>query len=157
NFIPSAANRIGQSTTGSYVDPAVAASTYYYKVTAQDAVGNVSAPSNEASATVLASPIRMIQHAADGFASSVSQVSLAFPAAVTAGDFLIVTGTAARPRHAITISDTAGNTYTPAISAVIDPAQDVTAYIWYVVNANGGPTTVTLTPVGGADAMEIHL
>jgi hypothetical protein len=99
----------------------------------------------------------VIQHAATGNESSVPNISLAFPSNVTAGDFLIITGTAARPRETITISDTAGNTFLPAMSEVIDPAQDVTAYIWYVTNAVGGPDTVTLNPVGGPDAMEIHI
>lgn len=31
----------------------------------------------------------------------------------------------------------------------------MTAYVRYVENAKGGPTTVTLTTVGGADAIEI--
>jgi fibronectin type 3 domain-containing protein len=52
-FTPSAANRVGQPTGTSYTDPGLAAGTYYYRVTAEDAVGNVSAASNEASATVV--------------------------------------------------------------------------------------------------------
>jgi fibronectin type 3 domain-containing protein len=49
-FTPSAANRIAQPTGTSYIDTP-SGGTYYYKVTAEDAVGNVSASSNEASAT----------------------------------------------------------------------------------------------------------
>jgi chitodextrinase len=50
-FTPSAANKVG-STNGalSYTDAGLSAGTYYYQVTARDAVGNVSPPSNEASA-----------------------------------------------------------------------------------------------------------
>jgi glucose/arabinose dehydrogenase/fibronectin type 3 domain-containing protein len=55
-FTPSAANRIAQPTGTSYTDPALPAGTYYYRVTAQDAAGNLSAPSNEANATVAAPP-----------------------------------------------------------------------------------------------------
>lgn len=51
-FTPSAANRVGSSTTTSYTDSGLAAGSYYYLVTAQDAAGNVSAPSNQATATV---------------------------------------------------------------------------------------------------------
>jgi len=51
-FTPSTANRIGQPTGTSYADSGVAAGTYYYKVTAEDAAGNVGNPSSEASATV---------------------------------------------------------------------------------------------------------
>ena len=50
-FTPGAANRIAQPATASYVD-ATAAGTYFYKVTAEDAAGNVGPASNEASATV---------------------------------------------------------------------------------------------------------
>jgi hypothetical protein len=52
-FVPSAANRIAQPTTTGYVD-ARPAGTYYYKVTAEDVAGNVSAASNQATAVVTA-------------------------------------------------------------------------------------------------------
>jgi fibronectin type 3 domain-containing protein len=51
-FTPTAANRIAQPTGTSFSDGNLSAGTYYYKVTAEDASGNVSGPSNEASATV---------------------------------------------------------------------------------------------------------
>ena len=47
-----AANRIAQPTGTSYTDAGLAAGTYYYKVVAEDAAGNASPASNEASATV---------------------------------------------------------------------------------------------------------
>ena len=50
-FTPSAANRIAQPTTPGYTDT-TAAGTYFYRVTAEDAAGNVGPASNEASATV---------------------------------------------------------------------------------------------------------
>src|SRR5262249_27577767 len=53
-FTPSAANKIGSSTTTSYTDANLALGTYYYLVTAADAVGNISAPSSQASAVVTA-------------------------------------------------------------------------------------------------------
>ena len=56
NFVPSAGNRIGQSPTPSFGDAGRAAGTYYYRVTAEDAAGNMSSSSNEASATVTAPP-----------------------------------------------------------------------------------------------------
>src|SRR5262249_19210661 len=52
-FTPSSGNQIGTATTTSYTDY-VAAGTYYYLVTAQDAAGNVGAPSNEAVGTATA-------------------------------------------------------------------------------------------------------
>ena len=51
-FTPSAANRIAQPAATSYSDTGLAAGTYYYKVTAEDAAGNVGAPSGEAQANV---------------------------------------------------------------------------------------------------------
>jgi hypothetical protein len=50
--VPTPANRVGQSASTTFIDN-TAAGTYFYVVTAVDAAGNVSAPSNEASATVL--------------------------------------------------------------------------------------------------------
>jgi hypothetical protein len=155
-FTPSPANLIGTSTTTSYTNH-VAAGIYYYLVTAQDAAGNISQPSNQATGTATKSVIQVVQDAAQGFESSTATISLAFPSNVTAGDTLIITGTASRPRSTITISDSAGNTFVPVMGPVSDPAQDVTAYIWVATNAKGGPDTVTLTPDGGADALEIHV
>jgi hypothetical protein len=51
-FTPSTANRIAQPTTTSYSDTGLTGGTYYYRVAAQDAAGNVGAPSSQASATV---------------------------------------------------------------------------------------------------------
>jgi chitodextrinase len=51
-FSPTAANRVGQTGATSFFETGVPAGTWYYKVTAEDAAGNVGAPSNEASATV---------------------------------------------------------------------------------------------------------
>ena len=51
-FTPSAGNRIAQPTGTSYTDTGLATGTYFYKVTAEDAAGNISPASNEASATV---------------------------------------------------------------------------------------------------------
>ena len=55
-FTPSAANRIAQPTGTSYTDTGLAATTYYYKVTAEDPTGNVGPVSNEASAVVTNPP-----------------------------------------------------------------------------------------------------
>ena len=53
-FTPSTGNRIAQPTGTSYTDTGVSPGTYYYRVTAEDAAGNIGPPSNEASATVTA-------------------------------------------------------------------------------------------------------
>ncbi len=51
-FTPSTANRIAQPTGTTHTDSGLAIGTYYYKVTAEDAAGNISGASNEISATV---------------------------------------------------------------------------------------------------------
>jgi hypothetical protein len=51
-FTPSAANRVGQPATTSFSDPGLATGDYYYRVTAEDAAGNVSAASPEVKVTV---------------------------------------------------------------------------------------------------------
>ena len=53
-FTPSAANRITQVTGTTYSNTGLTAGTYYYLVTAQDAVGNVGPVSNQATAVVTA-------------------------------------------------------------------------------------------------------
>jgi hypothetical protein len=53
-FVPSAANRVGQTATTAFNQSGLAAGTYYYLVTAQDATGNISAPSAEALVAVAA-------------------------------------------------------------------------------------------------------
>jgi hypothetical protein len=53
-FAPSAANRVGQPVGAGFTDGGLAAGRYYYRVTAEDAAGNVSAASAEVSALAAA-------------------------------------------------------------------------------------------------------
>ncbi len=55
-FTPAAGNRIAQPTGLSYTDTGLAAGTYFYSVTAEDAAGNISAASAQATASVAAPP-----------------------------------------------------------------------------------------------------
>ena len=50
-FTPATANRVGQPIGTSHTDSGLAAGTYYYRVTAEDAVGNVSSPSAQLTAS----------------------------------------------------------------------------------------------------------
>jgi chitodextrinase len=51
-FTPTAANRVGQVMTTSFTDTGVAAGTWYYKVTAEDAAGNIGPASEQAQVLV---------------------------------------------------------------------------------------------------------
>jgi uncharacterized repeat protein (TIGR01451 family) len=100
--------------------------------------------------------IKLVQQNVNGNESSTSNISVSFTSNNTPGNFLIVTGSAARPASTLSISDTLGNTYTAAMGPVTDPAQDVTVYIWYVANCKGGANTVKIT-LSGTAALEIHV
>jgi hypothetical protein len=52
NFTPTGANLVGQATTTTFFDTGLTGGTYYYRVTARDAAGNVGPSSNEAPAVV---------------------------------------------------------------------------------------------------------
>jgi glucose/arabinose dehydrogenase len=51
-FTPAAGNRIAQPTGTGYTDSGLAAGTYYYRITAEDAAGNVSSASAQVAAVV---------------------------------------------------------------------------------------------------------
>jgi hypothetical protein len=53
-FTPSAGNRIAQPTGTTYTDTGVAPGTYYYRVQAEDAAGNIGPAGNEANAVAAA-------------------------------------------------------------------------------------------------------
>jgi glucose/arabinose dehydrogenase len=80
-FTPSVANRVAQPTGLTYNDTGLAASTYYYRVAAEDAAGNVGPPTNEASAVVTAD-------------TTAPTVALTSPAAGTVSGAVTVSATA---------------------------------------------------------------
>jgi Domain of unknown function (DUF1929)/Bacterial Ig domain/Glyoxal oxidase N-terminus/Carboxypeptidase regulatory-like domain/SdrD B-like domain/Kelch motif len=100
--------------------------------------------------------ITLVQDNVNGNEATASTISIAFNAANTAGNFIIVSGTIARPSGTLSISDTAGNTYLPVAAPVTDSNQNVTSYLWYVPSCKGGANTVKLTPAV-AGALEIHV
>ena len=56
-FTPTAGNRIAQPTGTSHNDTGLSAGTYHYKLTAEDAAGNISPASTQATATVTTPPV----------------------------------------------------------------------------------------------------
>ena len=84
-FTPTTANRIAQPTGTSYVDTGLAAGTYYYKVTAEDAAGNVGPASNEASGTATADTIPPTAPSALVATPASGQVGLSWGASIDAG------------------------------------------------------------------------
>jgi uncharacterized repeat protein (TIGR01451 family) len=105
---------------------------------------------------VASSGIKLVQAKTNGNESGTASMSVAFTANNTAGNFLIVTGTAARPARNISVSDSLGNIYSVAMGPLTDTTQDVTLYIWYVSVCKGGANTVTIAPAG-TSALEIHV
>ena len=104
---------------------------------------NVSGVNFVAQPVVTPTGIQLVQKSVNGNEASATSISASLTSSVTQGNFLIVTGTAARPARTISISDTAGNTYLPAIGPLNEPIQDVNAYIWYVPSAKAGLNTIT--------------
>jgi chitodextrinase len=86
NFTPTAANRAGQTTSTSFTDSGLAAGTYYYKLTAEDAASNVSPPSAEAQATVTAgAPPSLALDKVVTTRQSTAATTIAAPALTTSG------------------------------------------------------------------------
>lgn len=105
---------------------------------------------------IVVSGIQLIQTNVNGNEATAASISATFTANNTAGDFLLVQGTIARPAGSLSVSDSLGNTYIQLAPSASDPNQDVTSYMWYVPICKGGANKVTLTPAV-AGALEIHI
>ena len=89
-FTPAPTNRVAQPTTTSYADSGLATGTYYYRVQAEDAAGNLSSSSNEAAAAVtgdITAPSVSLTAPAAG-----ATVSGTTPVSATASDNVAVVG-----------------------------------------------------------------
>jgi len=102
-FTPSSANRIAQPTGTTYTDSGLAAGTYYYKVTAEDAAGNIGPAGNEASGTATADTTPPTAPTSLNATASAGQVALAWGASTDAGGIA---------RYAVYRSTTSG--FTPS-------------------------------------------
>ena len=120
-FTPSAANRIAQPTGLAYSDVGLAPGAYFYKVTAEDAAGNIGPVSNTATATI-----------ADGVAPSTpasltatggpGQAALSWPAStdnVAVSRYNVHRSTVAGliPSTANRVAQPTGTTYTDNVAA----------------------------------------
>ena len=167
-FTPTTANRIAQPAGASYTDAGVAPGTYYYKVTAEDAAGNVSAASNEASVTISDTTAPTAPSALTATANGTS-ISLSWTAAtddVAVARYNVHRGTGAgfTPTAANRIAQPTGTSYTDAGLAVGTYYYKVTAEdaagnlsaasneaSATIASADTVPPTVALTaPTGGA-------
>ena len=120
-FTPSAANRIAQPTTTSYTDSALPVGTYYYRVTAEDAAGNVGAASPQASAVVtgdITAPSAPTGVTATGSSSSVALAWTASTDNVGVTRYNVHRSTTAgfTPSAANRIAQPTGTSYTDAAS-----------------------------------------
>ncbi len=125
-FTPSAGNRIAQPTGTTYQDNGLAAGTYYYRVTAQDAAGNVGPASNEATGTATAdttAPTVSVTSPASG-----ATVSGTTTVAATATDNVAVAGVQFKLDGANLGSEVTSAPYTLA---------------WDTRTASAGPHTLT--------------
>ncbi len=138
--------QVGSTTSLSYTDSGLSpVTTYTYTIAAYDASGNVSAQSQQASFTTVASPVTapsFVQVNQNQIASG-TNVSVGFNSATRAGNTLVVyliwnnTGSA-------TVTDSQGNTFTP-VSAAVSWGSGYLAQVFYASNIVGGADSVTAT------------
>ena len=83
--------------------------------------------------------------------------SSAFKNAVVAGDLIVVAGTWDSSRAVISVSDTQGNTYHPAGSAIAIVGGLQNAQIWYAANTHAGATSVTVVLSGAPLFNDIYI
>ncbi len=139
-FTPSVANRIAQPTGISYADSGLAPGTYYYRVTAEDAAGNVSAASAQATAVVSAQPAGLV--AAYGFdAGSGTAVA---DASGNNNNGTLANGTwSAAGRYGGAIQFNGTNTWVTVPNATsLNPTAGVTMEAWLNPTAVNGWRTV---------------
>jgi fibronectin type 3 domain-containing protein len=84
-FTPATSNRVAQPTGTSYTDTGLTAGTYYYRVAAEDAAGNVGPAGAERSATVTADTTAPSTPANLASTPSAGQVGLTWSASTDAG------------------------------------------------------------------------
>ncbi len=174
-FTPNVGNRIAQPAGTSYNNTLLAPGTYYYRVLARDLAGNLSAASNQATATVtsdttaptvsLTSPapaatvsltISVTANASDNVAVVGVQFLLdgaALGAEDTSSPYSVSwdTRTAVNGPHTLSARarDAAGNqTTTPAVSVTVSNSAATGLVAAYAFNEGTGTTTADATGTG---------
>jgi fibronectin type 3 domain-containing protein len=157
-FTPTSGNRIAQPSVTSYTDSGLVAGTYYYKVTAEDAAGNVSAASNEASAaipdTTPPSPPANLTATGGTAQATLSWSASTDDVAVTKYDVYRSTTSGFTPGSANRIAQPAGTSYT-------DPSLAAGTYYYKVRaedaagNVSGSSNEAQVSVAGGSVAVSI--
>ena len=142
--------QVGTSTTTSYSDTGLLASTSYgYEVRATDAAGNLGAFSNVASmATSSTAPppaIALVQHIEETAGTGISTTSQTFSAVSTSGDLIVVTVKWGDQTLSASVSDSKGNMYTSVIGPTNWSGTAKRAQTFYAKNIAGGGAAITIT------------
>lgn len=155
--------QVGTSTTASFPDSGLLASTSYsYQVRALDAAGNASPFSNVATAVTQSPapppPVTLVQHAETSVLSGTT-ISQAFPAASVSGDLIIITVKWGNQALAVSsIADNKGNVYNSVLGPTNWTGTLKSAQTFYAQNIVGGGAPITITvALTGSSTSSIHL
>jgi IPT/TIG domain/Fibronectin type III domain len=156
--------QVGTSTTTTYSDPGLAASTNYsYRVSATDAAGNVSQYSNTASATTAGTVAPSITYVQGNYAvpqTVQTSVPVTFTTAQAAGDLnVVVVGWNDTNAIVNTVTDKSGNTYTLAVGPTVVSGA-LSQSIYYAKNiaaAAAGANIVTVAFSTAAAAPDVRV
>ncbi|MGE5647066.1 MAG: beta strand repeat-containing protein [Acidobacteriota bacterium] len=145
------------TASGLYTAPAVIAVQQAVTITATSQADG----SRSASATVTLVPnappasITLIQ-SVSGRIASASQISVALPSAVTAGNLLVIAVSSWPNAPAATaITDSLGNIYSPAGTVRQSPASRAYTGIYYAKNVIGGADTVVFHGASGGTELSV--
>jgi hypothetical protein len=131
------------TSTGAISGSPTATGTTNFTVQVTDHNSKTATQALSITVNAFAAPARVQAASVEG--SSVASVSVAFPASNTAGD-LIVAFVRASTTPSITLSDTAGNTYTQAVTqAQTTDGHQIAIFYAANIQGSGGINTVTAT------------
>jgi hypothetical protein len=147
-FTPGAANQVGAPSGASFADAGLAAGTYYYKVAAEDAAGNVSGPSGQASATVAPAAPTTGLVAAYGFDENTGTAVADASGNANNGTAANATWAAGKFGSALSFNGTSSRVIVPD-SNTLDLTRASTLEAWVLPAALSGWATVALKERAG--------